>query len=589
MNLYSKEDFQRLMLSVLEPLKPYYSREKAELILGVTATNYDRKAEGMEAFSRPLWGLVPFWAGGGEETGFEEIYRKGLKAGTDPGNPEFWGGFHAFDQKFVEMAAIAYGLILTPQKLWDPLSESGKELLSSWLYGINDYDLPVCNWILFAVLVNVALMKRGRKYDSKKLEIYLKGVEEFYLGDGWYQDGDSGQKDYYVSFAIHFYCLFYASVMEKEDPERCRNYKERAMLFGKTFIYWFDEEGAALPFGRSLTYRFAQVSFWSACLMAGVYPFSVGVIKGLIVRHLQDWMKKPIFDRDGILTIGYGYPDLIMGERYNGPGSPYWAMKTFAFLQLPDDHEFWTAVPAPLPPLEKTRLLPYADMLIAAHAGHHTAYVPGRYSSSGHGQSQAKYGKFAYDTRFGFHVAKSNFELHEAAPDSMLAFLIDGYVHVRRICEDFTVSEEKVVSVWSPYPKIQVETVVIPEEWGHKRIHRIVSNISCAAYDCGFGIASDPSDEFTGKTEEGTALAENRYAFCRVTGKYTEVAGERVPEAGVIIDADPNTNLLYPKAVIPAVQYHIMEGVTVVETCVYADWKGLDYWEGKKSGLNGTD
>ena len=28
---------------------------------------------------------------------------------------------------------------------------------------------------------------------------------------------------------------------------------------------------------------------------------------------------------------------------------------TFAFLQLPDDHEFWTAVPAPLPPLEKTR------------------------------------------------------------------------------------------------------------------------------------------------------------------------------------------------------------------------------------------
>ena len=26
MDLYSKEDFQRLMLSVLEPLKPYYSR-----------------------------------------------------------------------------------------------------------------------------------------------------------------------------------------------------------------------------------------------------------------------------------------------------------------------------------------------------------------------------------------------------------------------------------------------------------------------------------------------------------------------------------------------------------------------------------
>ena len=71
----SKKGFQELLLSIVEPLKPYYSEEKARLVLGVTATNYDRKAETMEAFSRPLWGLVPFWAGGGTEAGFEEIYR----------------------------------------------------------------------------------------------------------------------------------------------------------------------------------------------------------------------------------------------------------------------------------------------------------------------------------------------------------------------------------------------------------------------------------------------------------------------------------------------------------------------------------
>lgn len=33
------------------------------------------------------------------------------------------------------------------------------------------------------------------------------------------------------------------------------------MEFAKQFIYWFDEEGEAIPFGRSLTYRFSQVSF----------------------------------------------------------------------------------------------------------------------------------------------------------------------------------------------------------------------------------------------------------------------------------------------------------------------------------------
>ena len=36
MNLHSKKDFQDCMLSILEPLKPYYSEEKARLTLGVT-------------------------------------------------------------------------------------------------------------------------------------------------------------------------------------------------------------------------------------------------------------------------------------------------------------------------------------------------------------------------------------------------------------------------------------------------------------------------------------------------------------------------------------------------------------------------
>lgn len=69
MTLDSKKDFQSLLMDILRPLIPYYSGEKAELILGVTATNYDQKAIRLEAFSRPLWGLVPFWAGGRKRAG----------------------------------------------------------------------------------------------------------------------------------------------------------------------------------------------------------------------------------------------------------------------------------------------------------------------------------------------------------------------------------------------------------------------------------------------------------------------------------------------------------------------------------------
>ena len=563
--LCSKQDFQRLLLDMVRPLLPYYSKEKAELILGETATNYDKKAIGLEGFSRPLWGLVPFWAGGGNAEEFDEIYRRGLAAGTNPDSSEYWGGFHAFDQRFVEMAAIAYGLILTPDKLWEPLSDEEKDNLSEWLNGINRYELPICNWILFAVLVNIALKKLGRSYDSTKLEAYLNGVETFYLGDGWYQDGDSGQKDYYISFAIHFYSLFYASVMEEEDPVRSRHYKERAVIFAKQFIYWFDDNGAALPYGRSLTYRFSQVSFFSACFMADITPFPVGVMKGLIVRHLCDWMRKPIFDRNHILTIGYGYPDLLMAERYNSPGSPYWAMKVFAVLMLPDSHPFWQVPIEPMPRLAEQKALPCADMLLHRYPKHTAAFVPGKYSPFGHGQTPAKYGKFVYDTRFAVSVAKSTCELHEAAPDNMLAFMIGGYVYLRRICEEFHVSETEVISKWIPYPGILVETTVIPTKDGHIRRHMVKSEIDCAAYDCGCAVEIDGVGEKQMQGQDESEV-ENEYSLCRVSS----VCGGG---KGIVIEADPNTNLLHPKTRIPAVCYQIRKGKNELVTEVIAEYR----------------
>lgn len=561
--LSSKEDFRKLMLSVLEPLIDHYTEEKAGIDLGVTATTYPENVIRFEAFSRPLWALVPFWAGGGRHEVFEDYYKKGFIAGTDPDSKEYWGECHAFDQRFVEMAAMAYGLILTPEILWNPLSDKEKENLAEWLYEINKYELPVCNWVMFAVLVNISLKKLGCRYDEKKLKKYLDGAASFYLGDGWYQDGDSGQKDYYISFAIHFYSLFYAKVMEDEDPERCRIYKERAMLFAKEFIYWFDENGASLPYGRSLTYRFSQVSFFSACLMAGIEPFPIGVMKGLIVRHICDWFKKPIFDRDDILTIGYGYPNLVMGERYNGPGSPYWAMKTFAILMLPDDHPFWSADAEPLPELDKQKALMKADMLIHRYPDHVTAFVPGKYSPAGHGQTPAKYGKFAYDTYFAFSVAKSTCEIHEAAPDSMLAFYINGYVYTRRICKEFIVNEEEVDSTWECYEGITVRTRIIPTETGHVREHTVTSDRDCIAYDCGFSVEIDTDGEKLTE-EKHSAKVENSFSYCEV--KSADETGE-----GVVINADPNTNLLYPMTRIPAVRYEIKKGINVLKTIVTAE------------------
>lgn len=100
----------------------------------------------------------------------------------------------------------------------------------------------------------------GMTYSQVRIEEDLNKIDHFYLGDGWYCDGVETQIDYYVSFAIHYYSLLYTRFMP-EDELRVAKMKERATIFAQTFKYWFTQEGAAIPFGRSLAYRFAQVSF----------------------------------------------------------------------------------------------------------------------------------------------------------------------------------------------------------------------------------------------------------------------------------------------------------------------------------------
>ena len=559
MQLSIKQDFQALMHLFLDPLKPYYSAGGARLHLGETGVTYGQAAIELEAFSRPLWALVPFWMGGGSDPEFEDIYRRGLAAGSDPENPEYWGECKDYDQCFVEMAAIACGLLNAPEKLWDPLSDAEKQNLARWLDQINHHQIPECNWQFFMILVNLALKKCGMPYDPENMARGLARIDSYYSGDGWSTDGASPQKDYYIPWAIQYYGVLYAKFAADTDPERAALYRSRAELFARQFIYWFDENGAALPYGRSLTYRFAQNCFWAACVWAGLEPFPLGVMKGLIVRNFNWWLDQKMFDRDGILTIGYCYPQMYMAERYNAPGSPYWGMKSFILLALPDSHPFWSAEAEPMPALDALKPMPHANMLVARTKGRVTAYAAGVNEGHGHGQFPEKYAKFAYDTRFGFCASRSREVIYQAAPDSMLAFVIDDNVFVRKVSLSHEIRADRVVSKWSPFPGITVTTTVLPTADGHIRRHEIESAYPCEAYDCGFAVPNF-APGYVESTAGGAATARNAAVSCTVSG-----SGE-----GTVIKCDPNVSLYSTNVCIPAVRYAIPEGRTVLETEIKA-------------------
>lgn len=564
MKLNTKQDFTDLMHRILDPLLPCYSAGGARLHLGETGASYDQNAIELEAFSRPLWALAPFWLGGGSAPEFERIYQAGLDHGTDPAHPEYWGDTKDYDQCFVEMAAIACAILEVPEKAWEPLNPEARTHLAAWLGTINHHELPNCNWLFFRVLVNLALRSVDMPWDPALLEQDLQNAESWYIGDGWYSDGSpevKPQRDYYIPWALQYYGVLYSVFAAKEDPERAARFRQRAMEFGSQFMTWFDADGAALPYGRSLTYRFGQCAFYSACIWAGLEPLPLPVMKGIIVRNLQWWMSKPIFDRSGVLTVGYCYPQFFMSERYNAPGSPYWGLKTFIVLGLPDDHPFWTAEAAPLPVQPGVTELPAAHLLMQRTPdGQVNAYAPAEVEQNEHGQFAEKYGKFVYSTRFGFSASRSYAELAQAAPDSMLAFLIGGQIFVRRHSQSFAVQDGKMVSTWSPFEGITVTTEVEPTEQGHIRRHTVVSDRACTAWDCGFAVAKF-APGFAARAEDRTALVANDRQRCEVRGQ---------TGAAEIVDAWPNTSLYVTNTAIPAVKYDIPVGTTTLVTEVTA-------------------
>lgn len=568
MKRFTLEDFaakrtcEKALLDILNPLKPLYSEQKARLYVGQTSAHYENDSIPMEAFARPLWGLIPFWAGGGSDTEFEEIYRRGIEAGTDPENPEYWHTCRDYDQKFCEMAAIAFGMLFCPEKLWEPLSEQGKDHLIDWLWEINRHACCACNWQFFKIITNMAMYKVGRAYDASGMEEGLELIDAYYDSGGWYHDGNGGDKDYYNPFVMVTYGMIYAMFMQKEDPVRCARFRERALAFGKDYIYWFSEKGESFAYGRSMTYRFAQTAYFSVCVLSGTEVFPLPVLKGIISRHLVYWLNQPIFDNAGVLTIGYCYPNLQMSESYNAPGSPYWAMKAFLFLALPEEHPYWKAPIAPLPELDSLKYLEHANMLIQRGDGNVVALVPGRTMADGHSHTIEKYGKFAYSSKFGFSIARSNVTLAENAPDSMLTFQVYGYFFVKNTIEkDYVIGENGLCVRWSPMEGIHVETTIEPTADGHIRTHRITSAVECTAYDCGFAVSTDGREWFTKEITEDSATVRNAGGFCMVRS---------LPSGGRadVMIPDPNTNLVASKTQIPLAEYRIRKGTQVIQTHV---------------------
>ncbi|MGA1834527.1 DUF2264 domain-containing protein [Rhizobium wenxiniae] len=485
----SRQDFQQCARDLFEPLVPYLKDQGAAIDFQEGGAHFDMRAASLEGVARPLWAIVPLTAGGGS---FEHwpLLRQALVEGTSPDAAGFWGYPGDIDQRCVEMAAIAFMLMLTPQEGWAPLSPKEKENLAQWLSRIQGPRMPQNNWLFFTVLVQEALKSVDRHdlVDEALEADYLDRLANWYRGDGWYGDGEAGTVDHYGGFAMHFYGLVYACFAREPDERLARLFKERARAFAAPFSRWFADDGECLAQGRSLTYRFATGAFWGILAAAEETPISIGTIKGLWARQLRSWKNKPIFTADGLLTRGYDYPNLLVCEEYNSPTSPYWAMKFFAPLMLPETSAFWTCGEEALvfaDPVDAVPAVPAISQRVEGHAIVH-------YAAPVHRKVQSdKYNKFAYSTRFGLDVNALQYSQMGRFGDNILAFSFDQGANwqARLQNEEAGIDENGRLraSWWSGTQ--QVETVITVLANGFCiRTHRFNLEKPALVVDSGFAI-----------------------------------------------------------------------------------------------------
>ncbi|KFY83817.1 hypothetical protein V500_09855 [Pseudogymnoascus sp. VKM F-4518 (FW-2643)] len=573
----SRDDVSRAATSLLKPLTPYKSSCGARIKLSTaTGTGFDEVAAQLEGFARPLWVVAdllaaeptaPATASGVDDLDLNSWIR-GLEAGVDPSSDTFWGYSGDHDQRMVEMEPIAYALLSAPSVfLTAPPSAPGldphvdyqkRDRIVAWLRSINEKIVPPSNWRWFRILVNLALVKScGVPYDEVKpfMDADFKILDSFYIADGWSSDGlwsaDKRQADYYSgSFAIQYSQVAYIRFAQDLDPERVERYRSEAGKFAETFWRYFDVDGAAIPFGRSLTYRFAFAAFWSAAVVAEIpLPAPLndqGVVKGLLLRHLRWWSRQcDIFNTDGTLNIGYTYPNMFMSEDYNSPQSVYWCLKTFSALRLSEDHPFWRCEELPHP-LSTGKLLshglgyqddpatanqndislgPYgvvnpSAQITCSFPEHHFLLSAGQSTKKPHRAREAKYSKLAYSSAFAFSVPVGPL-LPQMAPDSTLSVSNDDGDTWRARWEpesariksvQLTLEGQKesgskmttvpvLISAWRPWKAIdfKIETILIPplERWPgwHVRVHILTwkSQYSDSLFqlvDAGFAISS---------------------------------------------------------------------------------------------------
>jgi hypothetical protein len=326
--------------------------------------------------------LAAFRIAGVRGEGCEQLierYARGVANGANPDHPEAWLRLTPRSQQMVEAAAIAVALHESREWIWDRLDTRAQEHVAEWLGGFIGSTTHDNNWRLFQVVSEQFLASVGAPYSKEDIEGGLDRIEDWYVGDGWYSDGDGQNFDNYVGWAMHLYPGLWtrmaAATPGAQYEDRLKVYQERLSLFLEDAVHLVGNDGAPVYQGRSLTYRMAAAApYWMGQVLDAT-PLSPGTTRRLCSGIARHFVQHGVPDERGLLTLGWYDTFLPTTQAYSGPGSPYWASKGFIGLVLPPEHPVWTdpEETVPLDEADQVRAMPAPGWLV--HGSRHDQVV----------------------------------------------------------------------------------------------------------------------------------------------------------------------------------------------------------------------
>ena len=332
--------------------------------LSPTWDGRDKRVTYMECFGRLMAGLAPWLslpdddtAEGKQRKQLREWALKSYAQSVDPESKDYllW---RKEGQPLVDAAYIAESFLRGYDALWVPLDDLTKQRYIAEFQQLRRVDPPYTNWLLFSSTVECFLKKAGAQTDYYRITSALRKVDEWYVGDGWYSDGEDFAFDYYNSFVIHPMYVECLEVMTNGGKQNIWNVKggnfpnalKRMQRFGMILERFVSPEGTFPVFGCAITY-------------------STGVLKPLALLSLRGWLPKELpagqvraamtaviqrmfgdnrnFNAEGYLTLGFNGSQPNISDWYTNNGSLYLASLAFLPLGLPADAPFWTDAPQP--------------------------------------------------------------------------------------------------------------------------------------------------------------------------------------------------------------------------------------------------